>query len=305
MSNNKLSLPQRVALKSLWIICRGFALLPDCIRHGVFTNLSYVVLRLLRYRQKVMMDNLRRSFPDKTEKEIKDICRKAYYNLAEQITNTISMTGISEKELLHRMELPNTEQIRKEINGGNAVFMMGHYGPWEAGLAVSLTFPEQRLVAVYHQLSNKVMDELLKRIRQLPNVDLIDMKRTIRYFIDNREKQPMILGLISDQNPPKRANIPWYKFLHQWTAFFDGAEVIATKYKLPVYYFRPRRIKAGHYVGTFVLIHDGVEPIEPNTITERFVRLLEEDIIYAPELWMWTHRRWKKTPPAELLAQKI
>ncbi|MBO7312883.1 MAG: lauroyl acyltransferase, partial [Alistipes sp.] len=145
MSNNKLTLPQRIALECLWIICRVFALLPDCIRHGVFTNLSYIVLRLLRYRKKVMMDNLRRSFPDKTEKEIKGICRKAYYNLAEQITNTISMAGISEKELLHRMQLPNVEQIRIEMNGGNTVFMMGHYGPWEAGLAVSLTFPEQRL----------------------------------------------------------------------------------------------------------------------------------------------------------------
>lgn len=308
MSKDKpnLNLFQRIALESLWIICRGFAILPDFIRHGVFTNFTYVIIcYIVRYRRKVMMDNLRRSFPDKREKEIKKICKKAYYNLAEQIINTLSQAGISDEELLHRMQLPNIEHIRKEMAGRSTVFMMGHYGPWEAGLAVSIKLPEQRLVAVYHKLTSKVIDELLKRIRQRPNVDLVDMKRTIRHFIDNRDKYPMIIGLISDQNPVYRPNMPWLKFLHQWSLFFDGAETIATKYKMPVYYFSPRRIKAGHYVGVFKLIHDGVEPIEPHTITERFVRMIEADIIECPELWMWSHRRWKHIPPAELLAQKI
>lgn len=304
--NNELTLWQKISLETLWLICRGFAILPDCIRHGIFTNLTYVILcYILRYRRKVMMDNLRRSFPDSSEQELKRICRKSYYNLAEQIINTISQAGISDKEMLHRLELPNIEQIRQEMGGRSAIFMMGHYGPWEAGLAVSIKLPEQRLTAVYHQLSSTVLDELLKRIRKRENVDLVDMKRTIRHFIDNRDKQAMIIGLIADQNPPRRANLPWFKFLHQWTAFFDGGEVMATKYKLPVYYFSPRRVRAGHYVGVFKLIYDGVEVVEPNTIIERYVRILEEDIVAFPELWMWTHRRWKKTPPPELLAQKI
>ena len=168
-------------------------MLPSFIRHGVFTNIVYFILcYIVRYRRKVMMGNLERSFPDKSHKEINTLCKRAYYNLAEQIINTISMSGISEKELLRRMEIPDAERIRKEMAGQNVVFMMGHYGPWEAGLAISLTFPEQRLVAVYHKLSNRVMDELFKRIRQLPNVDLVDMKRTMRYFIDKRDKQQMI-----------------------------------------------------------------------------------------------------------------
>jgi KDO2-lipid IV(A) lauroyltransferase len=305
-ASNKLNLWQKAMLETLWIMCRGLAIMPDFLRHGIFTNFIYLIIcYVVRYRRKVMMDNLRRSFPNASEKELNKICRKAYYNLAEQVINTLSQAGISDEELLHRMELPNIEQIRREMGGKSAVFMMGHYGPWEAGLAVSIKLPEQRLVAVYHKLTSPVIDELLKRIRQRPNVDLVDMKRTIRHFIDNKDKQPMIIGLISDQNPPYRANMPWFKFLHQWSAFFDGAEMIATKYKLPVYYFSPRRVRAGHYVGIFKLIHDGVEPIEPNTITERFVRMVEEDIVKYPELWMWSHRRWKHTPPAELLAQKI
>lgn len=301
----QLTILQKIALESLWIVCRGFAMLPDFIRHGIFTNLSYAILRLLRYRRKVMMDNLSRSFPDKTELELKKICDKAYYNLAEQIINTISQAGISQKEMLHRLQMPNAEEVRKLIDGRSAIFLLGHYGPWEAGLAVSIAIPELQLVGVYHALKNQVIDELLKRIRIKPNIELVEMKRVTRYFLDNRGNFPMALGLIADQNPTYRSNMPWYKFLHQWTAFFDGGEMLATKYKLPVYYFSPRRIKAGHYEGIFTLIHDGVEPIEQYTITERYVRMLEKDIIEHPEMWMWTHRRWKHTPPAELLKQKI
>ena len=115
----------------------------------------------------------------------------------------------------------------------------------------------------------------------------------------------MAMGLIADQCPPRRANMHWYKFLHQWTAFLEGGETLALKYHLPVYYFSPRRLSAGHYEGTFTRIYDGEEQVEPYTITERYVRLLEDDINAHPEMWMWSHRRWKHAPPAELLSQKI
>ena len=83
MSKDKpnLNLFQRIALESLWIICRGFAILPDFIRHGVFTNFTYVIIcYIVRYRRKVMMDNLRRSFPDKREKDALPIGNGLYLN---------------------------------------------------------------------------------------------------------------------------------------------------------------------------------------------------------------------------------
>lgn len=251
------------------------------------------------------MDNLRRSFPDKSEKELQKICRGTYKNLAEQIINTISQAGVSDKTLMHRMKVNDAEKIQKEIGDRSAIMLTAHFGPWEAGSTVSLVVPDQTFVAVYHKLTNPVIDELMKRIRQHTNVELVDMKHTMRHFIDNRNKRPMAMGLIADQNPVLRANMHWYKFLHQWTAFFEGGETLALKYHLPVYYFSPKRLSAGYYEGTFTLIYDGEEQVEPYTITERYVRLLENDINANPEMWMWSHRRWKHTPSAELQAQKI
>jgi KDO2-lipid IV(A) lauroyltransferase len=199
----------------------------------------------------------------------------------------------------------DADKIQKEIGNRSVIMLTAHFGPWEAGSTVSLVVPDQTFVAVYHKLTNPVIDELMKRIRQHTNVELVDMKHTMRHFIDNRNKRPMAMGLIADQNPVLRANMHWYKFLHQWTAFFEGGETLALKYHLPVYYFSPKRLSAGHYEGTFTLIYDGEEQVEPYTITERYVRLLENDINANPEMWMWSHRRWKHTPPAELQSQKI
>lgn len=306
MNDNNLTFTQKIGLEMLWIICRGFALLPHCIRHYLFGTMCYILLcYVLRYRRKVMMDNLRRSFPDKSEKELRQICRGAYKNLTEQIINMISQSGVSNKTLLHRMRVTNAEQVRQEIGDRSVIMLTAHYGPWEAGSTVSLVVPDQTFVAVYHKLTNPVIDELMKRIRSHTNVELVDMKRTMRHFVDNRNIRPMAMGLIADQNPVLRANMHWYKFLHQWTAFFEGGETLALKYHLPVYYFSPKRLSAGHYEGTFTRIYDGEEEVEPYTITERYVRLLENDINAHPEMWMWSHRRWKHIPPAELQAQKI
>ena len=196
--NPELTVFQRTMLQLLWILCRGFALLPHFVRHNIFGTLCYWVLcYVLRYRRRVIMDNLRRSFPDYSEQQLNTICRDTYKNLAEQIINTLSQSGISDEELQRRMTFSNDGPTREAVGGRSAVFMTAHYGPWEAGSVVSLAFPDQTFVAVYHKITNPIVDELMKRIRRHTNVELVDMKRTMRHFIDNRQRRPMIMGLIA------------------------------------------------------------------------------------------------------------
>lgn len=300
-TDNKLTSAQKFAVDIMWIICRGLAMMPYCFRHYVLGSLCYFVLRhVTRYRRRVIMTNLRNSFPDKSERELKRICMRNYRNLTEQIINTISQAGVGDDKLRDRICFNNADEVLREVGDRNAIFMTAHFGSWEAGSTMSLVSRDHTFVAVYHKIENPVFDELMKRIRQHTNVKLVTMKSMIRYFIDHRDTRPVIMGLISDQNPTYRLNFHWYRFLNQWTVFYNGAELLARKYDLPVYYFSPRRIKAGVYEGRLIKIYDGNEPVDEHVITERYVRLLEKDIIEAPEMWMWSHRRWKYTPPAGL-----
>lgn len=305
-STQKLNFWQKICLELLWLLCRGFAILPHFVRYGFFKYLIYWLLcYILRYRRKVIMQNLRNSFPDKSEGELYQICKDSYLNLSEQIVSILSQSGVSDETMLERLEVINAEETDKNLGDGNAIFMTAHYGPWEACIMMGLIFRRHELVGVYHKLENELMEELMKRIRRRTNSKLIDINATMRYFLQNKDKNPMILGLISDQNPAYRPNLYWHRFLHQWSAFYDGAEVIALKYKLPVFYFTPYKIKDGHYKGEYTMIYDGAEQVGPNVIMERYVRLLERDINANPHMWMWSHRRWKHTPPQELLSQKI
>ena len=305
MSNSEeLTRWQKFLTQLLWIICRGFAMLPRVVRHyGFGVPIYWILYYVMRYRRKVAMENLRNSFPEKSEKEIREICRKSYCNLAEQIINTISKAGISNEELLHRMDIHGVDEVAKIIGEQSCVFLTAHLGPWEAGTALSLSMPNHITVGVYHPLKNRVMDELMKRIRTHTRVELVPMKQTMRYFIQRSRQKPLIMGLIADQSPQRRAGQQWFKFLNQWTAFFDGGEVLARKYNLPVIYFSPRRIKAGIYEANMSIVYDGKEQVAEYEITKRYINLLEQDIISHPEMWMWTHRRWKRKPTPEIIEQ--
>ena len=94
-------------------------------------------------------------------------------------------------------------------------------------------------------------------------------------------------------NPPRRPDSRWFRFLNQDTIFFDGGEKLALRCQLPVYFVKMERLRRGRYEMSFELIYDGKEEVAEYEITQRYVRMLEAEIRRRPELWMWSHRRWK------------
>jgi KDO2-lipid IV(A) lauroyltransferase len=125
----------------------------------------------------------------------------------------------------------------------------------------------------------------------------------LRFYTANKEGvaegRPLSVALIADQSPRLDAQSRWVQFLNQPTVFFHGGEKIARKFSLPVYYMRVRKIARGRWEQTFELIWDGASPTSDYEITGTYARLLEEDIRRVPELWLWSHRRWKRRPKGE------
>ena len=112
-------------------------------------------------------------------------------------------------------------------------------------------------------------------------------------------------GSIADQNPPLRPDSHWFRFLNQDTIFFDGGEKLAMRFGMPVYFVHIDRIKRGRYEIWFEELYDGREQVAVSEITARYVRRLEEMIVAQPELWMWSHRRWKHRKPAAIVSEQI
>lgn len=96
----------------------------------------------------------------------------------------------------------------------------------------------------------------------------------------------------ADQTPPPETAY-WTTFLNQDTPVFWGTEKIAQKFNYPVVYVTIRLVKRGHYEVDAELVYDDPKSTKEGEITEMHTRRLEQDIKKQPEIWLWSHRRWK------------
>ncbi len=284
----------------LWGTCYLFSLLPRCVRYGVFAPfVAFLLHRVIHYRYGVIMEQLRDSFPDKSEKEIAEICGRYYRHLAEMIVGTLSLVRMSDRRRTKDTEFNLTDDFHQTIEGKNVVILTSHYGFWEIALNIYLVEPNHHLVVAYYPLRSSIMERFYLRLRNSKRVTAVASQNFMRYFVSNRhgvDGKNIVVGLISDQNSPGTKGCCWHRFLNHDSLFYDGGEQLARKFGMPVYYLELERIGAGRYRHNYTLLYDGVEEVEPHEITERYVRCLERTIEAKPEHWMWSHRRWKWSP---------
>ncbi len=298
MKRTDLNLMQRIGLETLWLCAYVFSVLPRWFKYYVVENLFYFLLYYgIRYRMSVVKTNLRNSFPEKSERELAVIRRRFYRTLAEIFVDTLDLAHLTPAKGRAALKVKGLEEHLKRVEGRDWIAMTAHYGCWEYCSFWGLYAPTQIVVAVYHPLRSRVMEALYQRLRNGDYATTVSMKESLRFYLRNRDKgirgKNLVMGLIADQNPPRRPDSHWFRFLNQDTIFFDGGEKLALRCRLPVYFVKMDRLSRGRYEMSFEPIYDGEEEVAENEITERYVRLLESEIRRRPELWIWSHRRWK------------
>ena len=280
-------------------LCRLLGYLPAWFLYYPLAELVYFFLyRVARYRVKVTRENLYNSFPNKNKRELRKVERQYYRHLSEVFIDTVDLTGISKKQLAKRMHFLNEEEHRCETDGMDWIAATAHYGSWEYFMAYALGDPAGReLTGVYRPLHTQAVDMLYRKLRSRMGMVPVSVNVLLRHIIRNRRDGiKMTLGLISDQSPYWFDIERWFNFLNQPTGFFHGMEDIAVRFGMPVYFVHISKIRRAHYELWFEKIYDGKEKTEPYEITGRYVNRLEKMIEERPELWMWSHRRWKHKP---------
>lgn len=301
-NNDSLRWHQRLALELLWGACCLIGWMPRWFKYGMLQPFVYVLLRMIRYRYKVMYTNISLSFPEKSEKEVKQIIKGAYSNLAEVIVDTICLAGAKRRNDLDHVTWIDADKHIERNKGRDWIFMASHYGCWEYFLLWTLNDPDCEIFGVYHPLKSTIFEHFYRRLRNFsPKIHQVPMQETVRQYLKNRSAgKNVALGLISDQTPNLRPDTEWFDFLNRKTAFIDGSEKLAMRFNIPVYYAHIERTRADHLTIRFDEIYDGVEEVEPMEITRRYAAALEAMIKERPELWMWSHKRWKHSPEKQL-----
>jgi Kdo2-lipid IVA lauroyltransferase/acyltransferase len=275
-----------------------FMLIPFPFFYGLSELVFFILYYLIGYRKKIVKQNLKNSFPQKSEAEIQKITRKFYRYLCDLFLETFKTLVIRKSVALKRCRLhPEAKKLFDQYYAEqkSLVIVMGHFGNWEwAGNAFSLTCKHQ-LYVIYHPLRNKFFDRLMYRMRTKFGSKLIAMQDTYKEMVRNKN-EINATAFIADQTPfPETAY--WTKFLNQDTPVFQGTEKIAKKMNYPVVYVSVKRIRRGRYeIFAETLFENPAETV-PGEISEAHTRRLERDIIEQPETWLWSHRRWKHKKP--------
>ena len=279
-----------------WVI----TLLPLKILY-IFSDILFLLLYYFpSYRRKVVDENLRNSFPEKSVKEIDLIGKKFYRHLADIFIETLKLTHLSNKELIKRLTVSNPEFLNTLYNSGRDLVVVGsHYNNWEWLIVCLPLYTKYKCIGVYKPLRNKLFEKFINSIRLRNDQGLAPMNLIVRNIIDNQRKNIRALYAFAADQTPAKAEIRYYTtFLNQETPVFLGIEKIASKYDMAVVFFNFQKIRRGYYNLTVELLFERAAGLPEYKVTETHVKRLEELIRENPEYWIWTHRRWKYKKPA-------
>ena len=280
---------------AVWYV---FSLLPLRILYVLSDLLFWLLYAVVGYRKAVIRKNLKESFPEKSEEELRKVERGFYRFFCDYLVETIKMMTISKENIHRRLTFKGTELVDEIVESGQSCAVyLGHLGNWEWVTSLPLwVTPKAQCGQIYHPLENKEFDRLFLYSRQRLGAKCIAMQDTLREILNYRkENQPVVIGYISDQVPFWTNIHHWVDFLHHDTPVLTGTERIARKVNHAVFFLDVHRVRRGYYEAEFKLITREPQKMGEFEITDIYFKLLEESIRRAPEFWLWSHNRWKRT----------
>ncbi len=267
-----------------------FRIIPFKLLYVLSDVMRFVFFYVIKYRKNIALDNLRKAFPDKSEKEIKNIAWKSYQNLTDITLESFKGMFVSEKSMRRRMKVINRSVCDFYAEQGkSAIYLTGHCANWEWATIID-KYLKHKIVSVFKPLKNKRLNEYMKSNRERFGMQLISMKDTRHAF---KNEIPIGLVLIADQSPSTTHNAIWVDFFDRDTPVIHGPEAYARKFDLPLVFAEFHRVKRGYYYLKFFNLIDNPKDFEEGEITQIYIKRLEEYISEKPEYWIWTHKRWK------------
>lgn len=269
----------------------GISKLPFPVLYLISDFLAFLAGTVFKYRRKVILQNLAKSFPEKSEAELNVIAKGFYKNLSDIVVETLKGLTISQKELDKRVKILNEDVLVKYLQGNTTnIALASHQGNWEWLLLSCASRLPVNVQAAYKPLRNEFFEKLMYGIRSRFNTEPTPSKQLIRRMVQLRGKTSLF-ALVADQSPdPQQATV--VQFLNQKTIFLNGPQKLYDLSKGIVYYAEMVRVKRGYYT---IQAHFLAElPYQgKQTIIEEYAKAVEESISRHPESWLWSHKRWK------------
>jgi len=274
---------------ALWLI----SILPYRIFYFLSDIFYFIVYRVIGYRKKIVYDNLKLVFPQKSEQEIKRIRNRFFSHLCDLFMEMIKTMNLNKTEINQRYVFTNPEVVREIEKTKTVLVVCSHYANWEWNVSLN-NHINSKGYAVYQKVNNKYFDKWTKSLREQWGTTLITQRQTVKKVLQDKANGIIgVWGMVSDQSPQVGRAQYWSDFMGINVPIFNGAETMARKMDLAVVFLKVSKVKRGFYEAEFITITTSGSSTKEHEITEKFLRLTEQQIIEKPEYYLWTHRRWK------------
>jgi KDO2-lipid IV(A) lauroyltransferase len=265
------------------------------IGHGM-----YLVDRKHRLRA---MHNLRRSFPDASDRQLRRLARQSMQQLvmlAVEVLFTTRLIRLDTWASYCRLE-NFSEVLGMLLKRGQGVIMLtGHYGNWEI-LGYVLATLGFETTSVARPLDNPYLNDWIMGVRERQGQKIVGKKGATTEVTDVLDRGGAV-GFIADQNAGSKG--VFVDFFGRKASTYKSIGLLAMQYNVPVVIGYARRTdgKFRFCLGVQDIIHPDDWKNQENPlryITQRYTRGIEDVVRGDPGQYLWIHRRWKTRPKGE------
>jgi len=271
------------------------ARLPEGVRYLLSDGLAWILKRVVKYRRKVVEENIKIAFPEMSSEEQNEIRDNFYTNFTDVFLEQTWLLTAKREELLAKSTLLNPELLDRFAEEGRPVMLAaGHHNNYEIGVASIAMQVPMPLALIYAPLANPYFDEKIRETRG---------KFGLRLWPRGKAKQnaeawskkfdSFSIGFAFDQSPHSGKRKYWMPFFGRMTAVATGLESYSRRYNAAVVYVTVERVRRGEYTMKMQLITEDANSEPDGAILTKANELLEEVLRKDPVGWLWSHRRWK------------
>lgn len=249
---------------------------------------------LVGYRKKVVFNNIRNSFPNKSDEEVKNIGRDFFQNFSDYLAETIKSFTMSSHELRVRVQHINQDifhDAKKEKK--NIILLAGHVFNWEWFNALATIIPQENTYPVYRKVNSEFWEEQVKKIRNQYGNTAIEANDVIRHIFRNKNNGESVYMFVADQTPNHHFVDYGINFLNQETPVFIGYDKLATRMDLVFVYCEMKKVKRGYYQINYHRILPDEGKFKEFEVVKKFHKMLEATVKERPGNYLWSHRKWK------------
>lgn len=258
---------------------------------------GWFIYRVIGLRKRLVLDNLRHAFPEKTESEIDALALASYRNLFMAYFEILALDTLSAEEIKERVTFPQAHRMTELLQQGKGLIVLtGHFGNWELCSLSVAAHVKQKYTIIVQKQRNPFINDFMTAMRSRFGAKLVVMERGLRESLralSNNE----IVALIADQSGPESGI--YTEFFGRPASTHQGPAVFQTRTGAPMIVVMLIREGEGKFrieleeIDTTSVTGTDAERVQE--VTNRHVASLERYIRRNPDHWLWMHKRWKHT----------